>query len=131
MLNVLVDWSPFLSWFKCPFAVGILSGDVFRIRSAVDPGQKTKQFLLVAFINVFNVGEKYAASKYFAKYCAVLSLQRMPFMEWGEGVFFVAADYVGAFNYVLLFCMVIGISHKTLPERLILTCGIIFSFLKA
>ena len=31
----------------------------------------------------------------------------MTFMDQGEGVCFVAAAYVGAFNGVLLFCIVI------------------------
>ena len=97
----------------------------------VNPCHKTKRFILMAFINVFDVGEKHAAWKYFSKYCAVLSLQRIIFIDWVKGVFFVASDSGGAFNDVLLFCLVVGIYHKPLPEQLLLPCSINFPLFKA
>ena len=46
------------------------------------------------YINVFDIGEKHAALKYFAKSCAVLSLQRTAFIDWGKGVCLIDADSV-------------------------------------
>ena len=85
----------------------------------------------MGFIYLFDVGEKNVTWKYFAQSCAILSLQRMTFMDWGEVVCFAADAYVGAFNGLFLFCLVIGIFHKPFTERLILSCGINFSFLKS
>ena len=76
-------------------------------------------------INVFDTGDKHAAWKYLAKSFAVLFLKSMTFMNWGECVFLNAAS-VGDFNGVLLFCLVIGMSHKTSHERLLLPCRINF-----
>ena len=39
------------------------------------------------FINVFDIGKKHAAWKYFAKSCAVLSLQMTTLTNWGEVLF--------------------------------------------
>ena len=100
-INALVDRSPCFYWFKYIFLVWILSGKYFRIRSEVNPVHETKLFLLMSFINVLDVGEKHAAWKYFAKYCPVLSLRRMTFMDWGECVCMVAAASVGDYNNVL------------------------------
>ena len=52
-------------------------------------------------------------------------------MYWGEGVCFFVAASVGSINDLILFCLVIGMSHKPLPERLLLPCRIDFSLLKA
>ena len=54
----------------------------------------------------------------------------MTVMDWGECVCFFATSSVGDFNDVLLFWLVIGMYHKTLPERLLLPCRINFSLLK-
>ena len=113
------------------FSVGIISGNCFRIRSEVNPGHETKWFLLVAFINVFDVGEKHVAWKYFSKSCAVLSLQRMTFMYFCETFCLVSDASIGDFINVILFYLVIGMPHKPLPEQLILPCRIKFSLLKS
>ena len=48
-------------------------------------------------------------------------------MDCGKGVCLVSAASVDAFNNVILFCLVIGMYHNPLPERLLLHCsGLIF-----
>ena len=52
-------------------------------------------------------------------------------MDWVKGFYLVANDYVGLFNNVLSFYLVIGMTHKPSPEQLILPCRINFSSLKS
>ena len=39
-------------------------------------------------------------------------------MDWNEEICLVDDDSADAFNNVMLFCLVIGISHKSSPEQL-------------
>ena len=72
----------------------IITGKCFQIRSETNCVHEIKLFLLMKYINVFDIGEKHAVLKYFAKSCAVLSLQRTAFIDWGKGVCLIDADSV-------------------------------------
>ena len=71
----------------------IITGKCFQIRSETNCVHEII-FFKMEYINVFDIGEKHAALKYFAKSCAVLSLQRTAFIDWGKGVCLIDADSV-------------------------------------
>ena len=52
-------------------------------------------------------------------------------MDWGECICMVAEASVGDFNNVILFYLVIEMSHMPSPEPLLLPCRIYISLLKA
>ena len=63
----------------------ILTGKCFQIRSETNCVHEIKLFLLMKYINVFDIGEKHAVLKYFAKSCAVYP-SKGRHSDWGEGV---------------------------------------------
>ena len=144
--DVLVDWRPWRSWFKCLWAVAMVWVRYFVTSLEVSPGHMMSWFRFIACRNVLIGGEKQAAWRYRIKSLVAVSFLIITLragdkmgewatgeIAWGMGIshnpspevlrwpFRTTLSFLMA-NKLFLFKMTVQLSSQSCPKETRLLC---------